>query len=159
MSDADCLGTAPGEPATVLHQWLDVFIGVRWMNTALFAEVTASTGLPESSFHVLSYLLGQPEHRAPMVRLAHHLGFSTAGITKVTDRLTAGGMLERHACPTDRRVVHAVLTADGIAMARRANAVLENAVRDVVIPRTGERDFAQLAEIMAKLRKALPAPA
>ena len=148
--------TAAGDITSVRRAWLGVFLGFRSLNSAVFDQVTERTGLPDSSFLVLSHLLNQPGHGAPMSRLARHLEFSTAGITKVTDRLSQAGLLERRPCPTDRRVVFAVLSADGAAMAHRIDAALEDAVRDLLVARTGEEDFGRLVEIMAKVRSGLP---
>lgn len=43
-------------------------------------------------------------------RLAEVLGITTASITKLVDRLTAGGYLQRHAHPSDRRSVVLIAT-------------------------------------------------
>ena len=157
MPDAACIPTpTEGWPA-LAGQWLGALVGFRRLNSAMFARVTEHTGLPESSFQVLGYLLHQPGHSAPMSHLARHLEFSTAGITKVTDRLTQQGLLKRHPCPSDRRVVFAVLTADGITAARRAVGVLEQAIRDLVLTHTGDDDFTTLTDIVAKAGTGLPA--
>lgn len=148
---AACADTAPSDPASVLHRWLGMSIGFRWLNAALFARVTQVTGLPESSFQVLCYLLNQPDGSAPMTRLARHIEFSTAGITKVTDRLVTAGLIQRGNCPTDRRVVYAVLTAKGRCLAHQAHQLMGAALQDLMIDRIGEHDFAVLADIMAKL--------
>lgn len=152
-----CANAIAGDPTSVLHRWLGMSIGFRWLNAALFARVTQGTGLPESSFQVLCYLLNQPDGSAPMTRLARHIEFSTAGITKVTDRLVAAGLIQRGNCPTDRRIVYAVLTDAGRSMAHQAHQLMGEALQDLMIDRIGRRDFDRLAEIMAKLHVGPPA--
>ena len=155
MTDDECVPTPDDGPPTVVGQWMGALFGFRRLNAAAFARVTERTGLPESSLHVLGFLHQQSGHGAPMSHLARHLGFSPAGITPVTARLARAGLLERHPCPADRRVVYAVLSADGVVAADRATDVLTDALNELVVARTGEADLARLAGIVAKARSGL----
>lgn len=144
------------EDQRLLQEWITLYGRFRRVTSLLFDEVQARTGLTGSSFEVLWILLQRPGHSAPMNHLAQQLEFSTAGITKVTDRLTQAGLLQRHACAGDRRVVLAVLTDAGIAAGEQARAVLLDAIRDLIITRTGEDGFTQLSDIIAKINPGDP---
>ncbi len=74
-----------------------------------------------------------------------------SGITRLLDGLEAAGLVERAACPGDRRVTHAVLTDDGL---RRLQAAADDhfaAVEELFAARLDEGETAQLAELLGRL--------
>ena len=89
----------------------------------LDAELQAEQDLPLTWYEVLLHLAEAPEDRLRLNRLASCLVLSRSGITRLVDRMTAAGLIERQACPTDRRGAFAVLTADGRNRLRRAAPV------------------------------------
>lgn len=132
-----------------LEQWTAAQAGFHRLATRLTDQVTRRTDLPASSVQVLLLLLQSPPyHTLTMTQLARHLEFSTAGITKVTDRLSQSGLIERTPCQSDRRVVRATLTAPGLQAAEQAAAVLADAVKQQVIARIGEDGLARLAGLV-----------
>jgi DNA-binding MarR family transcriptional regulator len=135
-------------PEDLLRQWTAAQAGFHRLTVRLAEEVARQTGLPSSSVQVLLLLLHRPPwHSEPMTLLARHLEFSTAGITKVTDRLAHAGFIERSPCKTDRRVVRATLTPAGLEAARQAAGVLAEALRRDVIGKIGHDDFVRLAAL------------
>ena len=64
-------------------------------------------------FEVLIRLARSPEHRLRMTDLAAQTILSPSGLTRAVDRLVEAGLVEREACPTDRRSTYAVLTPEG----------------------------------------------
>ena len=56
-----------------------------------------------------------------MSQLSAVLGFSTAGTTKVADRLAEAGMIERGPSAADRRVILVTLTEHGFAGRERGD--------------------------------------
>jgi len=136
----------------LLRQWTAAQAGFHRLTVRLADEVTRRTGLPSSSVQILLLLLHSPPwHSEPMTQLARHLEFSTAGITKVTDRLTHAGLIERSPCQTDRRVVRATLTPAGLQTARQAADILAGALQRDVIGKIGADDFAQFAALATAL--------
>jgi len=133
-----------------LQRWTTAQAGFHRLTTRLIEEVTRRTGLPASSAQILLLLMQSPPcHSLTMTQLARHLEFSTAGITKVTDRLTQAGLIERSPCTTDRRVVRATLTPHGFEVSRQAADALAEALRQQVIGKTGEDDFVRLTDLIA----------
>ena len=57
-----------------------------------------------------------------MSDLAAQTQLTTSGITRVVDRLERDGLVERRACPTDRRGSFAAITEAGLAPTRRGAA-------------------------------------
>lgn len=86
-------------------------------------ELQAEQDLPLTWYEVLFHLERSPEHRLRLSDLASRLLLSRSGITRLVDRMVAAGVIERQACPTDRRGAFAVVTAEGLTRLRRARPV------------------------------------
>ncbi|HEX5894464.1 MAG TPA: MarR family transcriptional regulator [Solirubrobacterales bacterium] len=71
---------------------------------------------PLSWFEVLAAVEAAPEGRPRMSELAEYLTLSRGGITKLVDRLSDAGYLERVSCSDDRRSLQAELTSQGKRM-------------------------------------------
>jgi MarR family 2-MHQ and catechol resistance regulon transcriptional repressor len=114
-------------------------------------ELTEVAGLSGPEFGVLLRLARTPGHHLRMTDLADGAQLSTSGMTRLVDRLVAGGYLERATCPNDRRGLEAVLTTKGRKLVEKAlPAHLESIERYVVGPLGGELD--KLAAPMRVLR-------
>jgi len=85
------------------------------LGALLERELEREHGLSGQRFEVLVRLVRSPGHRLRMSDLAAQTTLSASGLTRVVDRLVAVGLVERAACPSDRRGSFAVLTADGEA--------------------------------------------
>jgi DNA-binding MarR family transcriptional regulator len=76
-------------------------------------ELQAEKNLPLSWFDVLVQLASETDGRLPMHEVADRVLLSKSGITRLVDRMERTGLVERTACPTDRRVIYATLTKEG----------------------------------------------
>lgn len=79
----------------------------------LSRHLDADFGITHQSFEVLLRLARSPGQRLRMSDLAAQVTMSASGLSRAVDRLEAAGLVERVACPTDRRSIHAALTAAG----------------------------------------------
>lgn len=141
------------EDELLLRRWFQLYEGMQNVTAGLLAEVERGVGLSAPEFRVLWHLGSAGSRGAPMNEISRLLGFSTAGTTKLIDRLCAMDLVERHACPTDRRVILAELTTAGATAAARAAKTLAAALRERFVGRLGEdrvtaliATFADLAE-------------
>ncbi|WP_169984048.1 MarR family winged helix-turn-helix transcriptional regulator [Microbispora sp. H10836] len=139
---------------------MDPFDDPRLTAMGLFAEVfsglssktsptLAAAGLSEVDFETLIRLARSPERRLRMSDLAAQTSLSTSGITRVVDRLERDGLVERHACVSDRRASYAVLSTAG---AERLRTVLPQHVEDIETWFTGLLTENQLADFLEALR-------
>lgn len=64
----------------------------------------------EALYHKGPLLLGEVQRKVLV---------SSGGVTYLVDRLVHRGLVERQACPTDRRATYAALTTEGEALIRR----------------------------------------
>lgn len=77
-------------------------------------------GLPPLEWYdVLWALKDAPDQRLRFSQLADAVLLSRSNLTRLVDRLEKAGLLQREACPTDRRGAFAVLTPEGLAMQQR----------------------------------------
>jgi DNA-binding MarR family transcriptional regulator len=135
----------------LLKQWDILQSGFRRFTDQLLADVEARAAVPPSSFQVLWFLLTVPGRTARMHELAQTLGFSTAGTTKVADRLADAGLIERCSSPADRRVILATLTGPGIEVATTAALALADALRARVVGPLGAGHLESLSAAVGSL--------
>ena len=114
--------------------------------------------LPGPWFEVLLRLLRTPGGRLTMSQLAHDVALTSGGFTKLADRMVGAGLIERRTPPEDRRVSHAVLTAEGERVAEEAQRLHVAALREHFLGPLGEERAGRLAGLMRVLRDANTAP-
>jgi DNA-binding MarR family transcriptional regulator len=146
QAECEAAGHRPGAgDLALLGQWEAFRSGFQALTDDLLGDVEAKVGVVPSSFRVLWFLLTAPVHAAKMHQLAETLNFSTAGTTKVVDRLVEAGLLERNASIVDRRVIQARLTDEGLRVASEAAFALVEALQERVVGTLGAERFADLA--------------
>jgi MarR family transcriptional regulator, 2-MHQ and catechol-resistance regulon repressor len=116
---------------------------------ARIADQLAPHGLSVVEFEVLLRLARSPDHALRMTDLASQTMITTSGITRVVDRLERDRLVERTACPTDRRGSFARLTQTGLD---RLESVVPGHVELIEQWFTGQLSSAQLDAMLAALR-------
>ena len=116
----------------------------------LNAQLTTDHGLTISDYEVLLRLSRAPERRMRRVDLAAQVLLTASGITRLLDGLERHGYVARGSCDTDRRVVYAVLTDEGVEKLRTAS---ETHVAQIEAYFTSRFDEAELAELNALLAR------
>jgi DNA-binding MarR family transcriptional regulator len=144
------LAPGPGEIA-LLQQWHNLHSGVKRLNSHLLAAVQAESGLAPSSFQALMFLITAPGQAAPMNQLAQALDFSTAGTTKVVDRLTEAGLVERRPSGSDRRVTYTALTTAGAERILAASRTLAQVLQARVVEPLGEELFGSVTQAITRI--------
>lgn len=105
---ADAIADLP--TATALKLWVVLaraYLAVSEVSSADIARhdlTPAEFGILEALFHKGPLLLGEVQKKVLV---------SSGGITFLVDRLAARGLVERKACPSDRRARYAALTTRG----------------------------------------------
>jgi DNA-binding MarR family transcriptional regulator len=118
---------------------------------ALDAELEAEHGLPLVSYDVLVTLRSAPGHRLRMGELAERVLLSRSGVTRLVDRLERDGLLERRACPDDRRGCLAQLTERGEALLARARPTHLAGVRGRFLSRLAQDELEALARVWERV--------
>jgi DNA-binding MarR family transcriptional regulator len=117
----------------------------------LNAQLTADHGLTISDYEVLLRLSRAPDRRLRRVDLAEQVLLTASGITRLLDGLERSGYVERGACDTDRRVVYAVLTDDGLTKLQSASESHIVQIEDYFSSRYDAAEQAQLTGLLARI--------
>jgi DNA-binding MarR family transcriptional regulator len=86
-----------------------------------------------------------------MQELARGVFLSKSGLTQVATRMEAAGLIRREICPSDRRGVNAVITAEGRGALRRASAVHLRGIERHFTGHLDEAELRDLAKVMARI--------
>ena len=118
---------------------------------AFNADLLNEHGLTLNGFEALLHLSRAEGGRMRRVDLAENLLLTASGVTRLLDGLEAQGLVERAACSSDRRVVYAVITADGSDRLRAASDSHIAAVTALFETRLTPEELGRLGELLARL--------
>jgi DNA-binding MarR family transcriptional regulator len=85
------------------------------LENRLGRDLESAGDLTLTSFEVLLRLSRSPDGVLTMGELSDQLVLTTGGVTRLVDRMSAAGLVERRPCATDRRVLYAAITPAGRA--------------------------------------------
>ena len=117
----------------------------------LSAELMADHELTISDYEVLLRLANAPDRRLRRVDLAEEILLTASGVTRLLDGLERAGFVERGTCDTDRRVVYAVLTDEGLAKVRAASASHVAQIEELYGGQFDEPELVRLERLLARL--------
>ncbi|MET9023101.1 MarR family transcriptional regulator [Actinopolymorpha sp. NPDC004070] len=106
-------------------------------------------GLSMPEYEILVRLSESPERTLRMAELAQSVHHSRSRLTHTIARMEAAGLVEREACPSDRRGVLARLTDAGYARLVETAPHHVAGVRDGLIDLVSEEDLAALGRVFA----------
>ncbi|MBW3644277.1 MAG: MarR family winged helix-turn-helix transcriptional regulator [Actinobacteria bacterium] len=109
-------------------------------------------GLSLQWFDLLIRLARSPDHRLRMAELAAQTVLTPSGLTRAVDRLEEVRLIERTACPSDRRGAFAVLTDEGLRRVRTAVPVHLVHLEEHLTGVLSESERSQLKELLRKIR-------
>ncbi|HUA11077.1 MAG TPA: MarR family winged helix-turn-helix transcriptional regulator [Solirubrobacteraceae bacterium] len=121
------------------------------LSRQLDAELERQHGLPLSSFEALQLLDEQPAGKMRMCDLAAELQISRSGLTRLVDRLSRDGLLERCTCAHDARGAYACLTDAGREQVHAAHATHLAVVQANLLPHLDARELSELAELCERI--------
>lgn len=137
------------ERLTLAGLFAESYTGLR---TELERRLVEECGLPLQWFVLLLRLARSPDQRLRMSDLADQTSLTPSGLTRAIDRLADAGLVERVACPSDRRGAFAALTPPGL---RRVTAAVGPHLRhleDALVGLLTHDEQTQLAAILRKVR-------
>nr|WP_239149251.1 MarR family transcriptional regulator [Streptomyces sp. SID12501] len=104
-----------------------------------------------AEYDVLHHLAQAPGGQLRMSELAGALLYTTSGITRLLDRMTSAGLVRRETSSTDRRVVHADITAEGRTRFREAAHTHLAGIQKHFGSALGDEEVAPVAGVMHRL--------
>jgi DNA-binding MarR family transcriptional regulator len=101
-------------------------VGVR------LTDLLRAEGLSPSQYNVLRILRGMGEEGLPCGEISERMVRRDPDLTRLLDRLETRGLVTRARGTSDRRVVRASLTGDGVKLLARLDAPVEAAVKQAL---------------------------
>jgi DNA-binding MarR family transcriptional regulator len=123
----------------------------RLLTDRLGRELEQDLGIPLVFFDVLINVGAAPDGRITMSRLSNDIALTTGGVTRLVDRMVDAGLVERQACPSDRRSIHVILTPEGRNVLDRAVAAHIEGIDRHLMANLSDRDRANLATALTKI--------
>jgi DNA-binding MarR family transcriptional regulator len=117
----------------------------------------AEVGLSLADYEILAHL-AEAENGLRMTDLAGRALVSRSGLTRRVDRLVQEGLVDRRACPTDRRGVLAVITGSGRARLEEAAPTHVAGVRRHFLEALHGQDLCALASSLDSVRASAEHP-
>ncbi|MEO9139597.1 MAG: MarR family transcriptional regulator [Jatrophihabitans sp.] len=139
----------PQEERLVLL-WREIASAVQRTQRGIDQEMEGS-GVSAQEFAVLNLLLHADDHRAPMNVLAREVSMTSGGFTKLADRMARDGLIDRRGSEADRRVIRAVLTAEGERRVRQAGKHHVRILQQHLLTALSLSDMSSIAEALRGL--------
>jgi len=121
------------------------------MERAFNQELQATGSITVTDFEVLRRLADAPDGRMRRIDLAHAVGVTPSGITRLLEGLEASGLVGRHHCLQDHRVTYAVITDRGRSLLRTTAQTHLAGLVAVFAERFAPEELAQLVELLGRL--------
>ena len=114
-------------------------------------ELEAEQDLSLADYDLLHELAVADGGRLRMSELADRLALSRSGATRLVDRLEAAGLVDRHACATDRRGYWAMVTDAGMGRLRAATPTHLRGICAYFIDRIPPAELEQLRRTLERV--------
>lgn len=127
--------------------WRSFLNGVARINERLDAELRPF-GLDIGEYEILVHLSESERHMLRMSDLAERVRQSRSRLTHTISRMETKGLVNRVACPSDRRGVNAIMTETGYRLLVDAAPSHVESVRRALVDRVDPDDFEALGRAM-----------
>ena len=117
----------------------------------LDADLIAAHGLTLHDYEVLIHLSRAPEGMMRPSDLTDSVILTRSGVTRLLAGLEEAGFVRRESCPSDRRVIYAVLTEDGRAKLLEARPTHLRGVGELFTERFDDEQLDVLRELLGNL--------
>jgi DNA-binding MarR family transcriptional regulator len=122
----------------------------------LGAAMERAIGLPLAWFEVLVRVQRAERGFLSMSELAGQTVYSSGGTTRLVDRIEREGLVERFACPSDRRSVHVRITGAGELVLAEALEVHAGHLDSFVTSKLSDEERENLETALRKLNGGPP---
>lgn len=130
--------------------WIGLLETHKQLTRALDAELTAQHGLSLSGLELLARLAAADDRRMNLTALAGASGLSLSRVSRIIGVLEERKLVDRHACPTDARAVHAQINDAGLALVRAAQATHFASVQAQFFDQLDEGEIQALAQVFGR---------
>ncbi|HWS51563.1 MAG TPA: MarR family transcriptional regulator [Microbacterium sp.] len=141
----------PGLSREETDTWMALIGTTMWLPAALDLQLQRDAGISHFEYGVMSALVHQPKQTMRMKELARATNSALSRLSRVADRLTAQGWVERRPDPDDGRVTLAVLTREGRRKVAAATPGHIATVRSLVFDQLPPDRVPELGTMLAKV--------
>lgn len=153
--NAPTTSSAPRLAPAQLRAWRCFLEAHAAVVDVLERELRDEEDLPLSWYDVLVHLSEAEDRALRMQELAEAILLSRSGLTRLIDRMEGEGLVERQACPTDRRGTLARLTDLGAERLRRTAPTHARGVQRHFADHLSEDEVEVLARALGRITDAL----
>ncbi|MDX1689441.1 MAG: MarR family transcriptional regulator [Acidimicrobiia bacterium] len=143
--------------STQLAAWRNLLRAHAEVVDRLSTELAETHDLPISWYEVLLYLREAPDGRLRMHELADSLLVSRSAATRFIDRMEDAGLVTRQVCPSDRRGMDVVLTAEGRRIFSEAAPTHLAGIERHFAAHVDEDEARVLADVLERIAEAVRA--
>jgi len=130
-----------------LAAWVRLTAVLELLPATLDSQLRRDAGITHFDYYVLAMLSEAPQHTLRMTALAERTTATLARLSHVVQRLESRGLLERFACPEDKRATNARLTEEGWHKVRDSAPGHVETVRENVVDALSPEQITQLRDI------------
>lgn len=145
-----------GERPEGLQAWTAVCEVVDRVRVAVNRDLQHHVGLTLAENLVLCQVAMAPGKNLRMVEIAQLLTIAKSAVTKTVDRLEERGLITRQRDPSDRRTVHATLTAEGAKLFAAAQPAFVDAVQRHFADHITQAEIRHLAGLPGRVLQPVP---
>ena len=135
--------------------WMPLMSTIMWLPAALDVQLRRDAGITHVEYGVLSSLSTAADRTMRLRELARIANSTLSRLSKVVDRLSDQGWVERRPDPEDGRSTLATLTEEGWQKVRDTAPGHVERVRELVFDRLTRAQVAQLKAIASTLAAAV----
>jgi DNA-binding MarR family transcriptional regulator len=140
------------------HTWRALIRFIHELRAEQEEALVEAHGITDADYGVLVQLSEAEDRRLRMCDLAQQMRMSPSGLTRRIDALARRGFVSRETSPSDRRVMLAVLTDDGLAKLRAAAPTHVAAVRRSLFDHLSDEQVQRLGELIGQAQESRHQP-
>jgi DNA-binding MarR family transcriptional regulator len=145
-----------GQRPEALQAWSAVCEVVDRVRVAVNRDLQHHVGLTLAENLVLCQVAMAPGKSLRMADIARLLTIAKSAVTKTVDRLEERGLITRQRDPSDRRTVHATLTAEGAKLFAAAQPAFADAVQRHFADHITPAEIRHLARLPGRVLQPVP---
>ena len=127
---------------------INLLYTVNWLN-AKFSANFKTTDITMQQFNVLRILRGQYPNHCNLKLIKERMLDKMSDASRITDKLLAKGLIERHTCPDDRRAVNIIISKKGLETLKSLDFIDEESLK--YFENLSTKEVTQLNDLLDKL--------
>lgn len=120
-----------------------------WMTNGLASQFQ-DFGVTAQQYNILRILRGQHPNPCTIQLLKSRMLDRQSDASRLVDRLTSKGLVERHVCPVDRRKMDVKINDEGLELLKRMDPVVSSS--DNLFDQISEEEAKMMNDLLDRIR-------